>query len=132
MTRFVKRALLVVAATVGVTFAGVVPASATVHEIVGQWCSGQEPLGPPGISGGSQGDNFAEPLIASGVVEEDPVLFRDGFLVAFNYDRPNVKVEGTGVFVVIGEINGQPLYLELIQPNPDFPAFQHCPRLVTG
>jgi hypothetical protein len=131
MTCFVKRALLVVAATVGVTFAGVVPASATVHEIVGQWCSGQEPLNPPGLTGGSHANNFAQPLEASGFIE-GIVPFRDGFLVDFNYDNPNAKVVGTGVFVVIGEVDGAPLYLELITPNPDFPAFRHCPRLGTG
>ena len=131
MKRFVMRALIVVATTVGVMFAQVAPASATVHEIVGQWCSGQEPLGPPGVSGGSRADNFAEPLEASGVIE-GVVPFQDGFLVKFNYDNPNAKVVGTGVFVVIGEIEGQPLYLELIAPDPSFPACQHCPRLVTG
>ena len=131
MKRFVMRALIVAAATVGVMFTQVAPASATVHEIVGQWCSGQEPLGPPGISGGSRADNFAEPLEASGVIE-GIVPFQDGFLVQFNYDNPNAKVVGTGVFIVIGEIDGQPLYLELIAPDPSFPAFQYCPRLVTG
>jgi hypothetical protein len=102
-----------------------------VHEIVGQWCSGQEPLGPPGISGASQADNFARPLVASGF-NTGVVPFQDGFLVQFNYDNPNSKVVGTGVFVVIDQINGMPLYLELIAPDPSFPAFQHCPRLATG
>ncbi|MGH3838365.1 MAG: hypothetical protein ACRDSF_22125 [Pseudonocardiaceae bacterium] len=131
MKRFVTRALIVVAATVGVMFAQVAPASATVHEIVGQWCSGQEPLGPPGISGRSPADNFAKPLIASGFIE-GVVPFQDGFLVKFNYDNPNSKVVGTGVFVVIDQIEGQPLYLELIAPDASFPAFTHCPRLATG
>ncbi|MGH8824234.1 MAG: hypothetical protein ACRDVN_07150 [Jiangellaceae bacterium] len=131
MKRIVMRAVIVMAATVGVMFAHVAPASATVHEIVGQWCSGQEPLGPPGISGGSRADNFAKPLEASGLIE-GVVPFQDGFLVKFNYDNPNAKVVGTGVFVVIDEIEGQPLYLELIAPDPSFPAFQHCPRLATG
>ena len=131
MKRFVMRAVIVVAATVGVMFAQVAPASATVHEIVGQWCSGQEPLDPPGISGGSQADNFAKPLEASGFIE-GVVPFRDGFLVNFDYDNLNAKVVGTGVFVVIDEIEGQPLYLEVIVPHPSFPAFQHCPRLTTG
>ena len=66
--RFVARAVIVVAATVGIVFAQAAPASATVHEIVGQWCSGQDELAPPGISGGSRADNFAKPLIASGFV----------------------------------------------------------------
>jgi hypothetical protein len=138
LTRFITRALIVVAATLGIVFVQVAPASATVHEIVGQWCSlgapsnnVKEPLGPPGISGGSNADNFARPLAASGV-EIGIVPFQDGFRVNFNFNRPNVKVVGTGQFIVIGEINGAPLYLELIQPNPAFPAFQHCPKLATG
>jgi hypothetical protein len=129
--RLVSRALVVVATTVGLTMAAALPAPATVHEIVGQWCSGNDPLAPPGITGGSKADNFAEPLEASGFIE-GVVPFRDGFLLQFNYDNPNSKVVGTGVFVVIGQIDGQPLYLELIQPDPAFPAFNHCPRLVTG
>jgi hypothetical protein len=112
-------------------FAQVAPASATVHEIVGQWCAGQGELGPPGVSGGSQADNFAQPLNASGFIE-GIVPFQDGFLVKFNYDNANAKVVGTGVFVVIGEVDGAPLYLELITPDTSFPAFQQCPRLATG
>jgi hypothetical protein len=131
MKRFVTLALIVVAATVGIVFAQVVPASATVHEIVGQWCSGQDPLGPPGISGDSQADNFAKPLNASGFID-GVVPFQDGFLVNFVYDNPNAKVVGTGEFVVIGEVDGAPLYLELITPDSSFPAFQKCPRLTTG
>jgi hypothetical protein len=38
-------------------------------------------------------------------------------------------VVGTGAFIVIGSTPAGPLYLELITPNPDFPAFQHCRRL---
>jgi hypothetical protein len=139
MTRFVTRALVVVAATLGIVFAQIAPASATVHEIVGQWCSrgasGKGELAPPGISDPTK-RNFAQPLVASGVVEEEPVQFDPpgdqpaGFLVKFNYDNPNVKVVPTGVFVVIGQVAGSPLYLELIEPNPDFVAFTHCPNLV--
>jgi hypothetical protein len=131
MKRFVTHALVVGAATAGIVFAQAAPAFATVHEIVGQWCSGHEPLGPPGISGGSRADNFAKPLDASGFIE-GVVPFRDGFLVQFNYANPNAKVVGTGVFVVIDPVDGQPLYLELITPDSSFPAFQHCPRLATG
>jgi hypothetical protein len=132
--RIVTRALIAAAATVGIVFAQAAPASATVHEIVGQWCSGQEELAPPGISGGSKADNFAAPLIASGFVTGDLVPFTGsagpGLLVEFNYDLPNVKVEGTGVFVVIDPT--VPLYLELIEPDPNFPAFKACPKLATG
>lgn len=134
MKRFVTRALIVVVATVGIVFAQAAPASATVHEIVGQWCSGQEELAPPGISGGSKADNFAKPLSASGFVTGNLVPFTGsagpGLLVEFNYDLPNVKVVGTGVFVVIDP--AVPLYLELIEPDPNFPAFKACPKLATG
>jgi hypothetical protein len=130
-----------VAATLGIVFAQVVPASATVHEIVGQWCSRGAPQGtgskgelaPPGISPPTaKPENVAKPLFASGFLQEDPVPFRDGFLLQANYDNPNVKVVGTGVFVVIGQVNGLPLYIEEITPDLSFPAFaDRCPNLVT-
>ncbi|MGC5584550.1 hypothetical protein [Ornithinimicrobium sp. W1665] len=108
------------------------PASATVHEIVGQWCSGQGELSPPGISGGSKADNFAKPLQASGFIG-GLAPHNDGMRIVFNYDQPNSKVMGTGVFVEIGTVptpeGTVPLYLELIEPDPDFPAFRHCPKL---
>jgi hypothetical protein len=85
----------------------------------------------PGISGGSQAGNFAKPLEASGFIA-GIVPFRDGFRIQFSYANPNAKVVGTGVFVVIGQVDGKPLYLELIQPDPSFPGFQRCPRLATG
>ena len=128
MTRTLSRcaAVLVAAAAVAIPAA---PAHATVHEIVAQWCSGQDPLAPGGISGGSQADNFAQPLFASGFIGE-PVPFTGpegpGLLVVFNYDHPASKVQGTGVYVVIGSTDLGPLYIELIEPDPGFPAFQHC------
>lgn len=132
--RYIARALVVMAATFGLVFAQAAPASATVHEIVAQWCSGHDELAPPGITGRSKANNFAKPLIASGFVTGNLVPFTGsagpGLLVEFNYDLPNVKVVGTGVFVVIDpEV---PLYLELIEPDPNFPAFKVCPKLATG
>lgn len=134
MKCFVTRALITLAATVSIVFAQAAPASATVHEIVGQWCSGQEPLAPPGISGGSKAENIAKPLIASGFVTGNLVPHTgsagSGLLVEFNYDIPNAKVVGTGVFIVIDPT--VPLYIELIQPDPNFHAFKACPKLTTG
>ncbi|GAA1758081.1 hypothetical protein [Agromyces humatus] len=131
---FVARALIVAAATLGIVFVQAAPASATVHEIVGQWCSGQDELAPPGITGGSKADNFAKPLFASGFISEDLVPFTGdagpGLLIEFNYDNPNSKVVGTGVFVIIDP--SVPIYLELIEPDPNFPAFKACPKLATG
>ena len=123
-------------AAVGIASAAVMvpaaPANATVHEIVAQWCSGQDPLDPPGISGGSNAGNFAKPLNANGFItgtvpftgSEGP-----GLLVSFNYDHPAGKVVGTGIFIVIGATPEGPLYLELIEPDPNFPAFRNCPGL---
>jgi hypothetical protein len=132
--RYIARALIVIAATFGLVFAQAAPASATVHEIVAQWCSGHDELAPPGISGGSKANNFAKPLVASGFVTGNLVPFTGnagpGVLVEFNYDLPNVKVVGTGVFVVIDP--SVPVYLELIAPDPNFPAFKVCPKLATG
>lgn len=132
--RFVTRALIAMAATAGIVFVQAAPASATVHEIVGQWCSGQEPLEPRGISGGSKAENFAKPLIASGFITGDLVPHTGsagpGLLVEFDYDAPNSKVVGTGVFIVVDP--SVPIYLELIEPDPGFPAFKACPKLATG
>lgn len=126
--RFVGRLVVILTSVFGLALFAVPPASATVHEIVAQWCSGHDPLAPPGVSDPTKG-NFAKPLEATGFLA-GVVPFQDGFLVAFDYGVPAAKVVGTGEFVVIGEVEEAPLYLELIEPSPDFPAFQRCPRLV--
>ena len=108
------------------------PASATVHEIVSQWCSGHEELAPPGITGGSSADNFAKPLNSNGFIRGTVPYTGTagpGLLVDFDFDHPASKVVGSGQYVVIGLTPAGPLYLQLIEPDPDFPAFQHCPRL---
>lgn len=106
-----------------------VPAHATVHEIVAQWCSGQDELGPPGISDGEK-RNFAQPLNAAKIVIEivDPVA--QTILITFDYDHPAVKVQSTGITIPIGTTeDGFVVLLDVIEPNPDFPAFRHCPAL---
>ena len=137
--RFVTRALIVAAATLGIVFAQIAPASATVHEIVAQWCSrgasGKGALGPAGISDPTK-RNFAQPLNASrfigATVPFDPPGDQlPGLLIKFNYDNPNVKVVGTGNYVQIGQVGVQPLYIEEITPDSSFAAFQRCPNLVT-
>jgi hypothetical protein len=138
LTRFVTRALIVVAATLGIVFAQVAPASATVHEIVGQWCSrgasGKGELAPPGISPPTaKPENVAKPLFASGFITGTRDFIGSagpGQLITVNYNNPNVKVVGTGVYVAIDPT--VPLYIELIKPNPAFPAFKSCPKLATG
>ena len=108
-----------------------VPAQAVVHEIVAAWCSGTE-LEPPGLTDPTK-SNFAKPVNANGFVGSavfNPTL--GGLLVTFNYDHPASKVEGSGQFVQIGATpTGTPIFIELVEPDSDFPAFAHCPRLAT-
>ena len=123
------RASGVIVAVVLAVLINAVPAHAVVHEIVAAWCAGQE-LEPPGIADPSK-KNFAQPVNANGFVGE-PVFNEDlgGLLVTFNYDHPASKVEGAGIFIQIGATpDGTPIFIELVVPDPDFPAFKHCPRL---
>jgi hypothetical protein len=110
---------------------GSLPASATVHEIVGQWCSGHDDLNPTGITGGSNAANFARPLVAKGFVGEpffEPSLAC--VLIPFNYDHPAAKVIGTGVFIQVDTLpDVTPVFIELIEPDPDHPAIAHCVNL---
>ena len=119
----------VVAAAVVAFGLAVEPAYATVHEIVAQWCSGHEELGPPGISDPSK-ENFARPLRAAGVVIEIRDEDAKTVLITFDYDHPAVKVQSSGIIIPIGmDEEGFTVLLDLIEPNPDFPAFQQCPAL---
>jgi len=76
----------------------VLPATATVHEITGKFCSGgQGEEFPPGLSGGSNADNFAKPLVASGAVESVTPFAGDGvngpgMLITLDFDNPNLKL----------------------------------------
>ena len=94
-----RRAVLaaVLAAMALMTFA--IPASATVHEITGMFCAGEHgnPF-PAGLTGGSNADNFAKPLFATGFIESvDPNFAGDGVngagvLITFNFDHPASKL----------------------------------------
>lgn len=117
-------ALTGLALAIGAVVVPAAPASATIHEIVAQWCSGKGPLEPPGIQSGR---NFAQPVFANGFIG-DTVPFRDGSLIEFNFNLPSSKVIGTGTYIVIGSTPAGPLYVQLIKPDPNFPAFKACPR----
>ena len=106
-----------------------VPVEATEHEIVAQWCSGHDSLEPHGISRpGSR--NFAQPLNAMGIVLFVPIEGTNDVLVTFDFDHPATKVQSSGVRVPIGETpGGGTLFLDVPEPDPNFPAFQHCPAL---
>lgn len=106
-----------------------VPVHATVHEIVAQWCSGHEELGPPGISDPEK-KNFARPLQAAGVVIEVRDEVAQTVLITFDYDHPAVKVQSSGIVIPIGvDEEGFTVLLDLVEPDPDFPAFRQCRAL---
>ena len=108
---------------------GSVPANATVHEIVAQWCSGQDELAPPGISD-DQKRNFAQPLNATKAVLQIVDQDAKTILITFDYDHPAVKVQSTGMTIPIGMTpDGFVVLLDLIEPDPNFPAFRHCRML---
>ena len=77
-------------------------AEALVHEIVGAYCSGggvgvigtDGDLEPPGLAGGSNANNFARPVIASGAVDVSTFT---------TTDKPNLKYPaGVSVFGPLG------------------------------
>jgi hypothetical protein len=74
------------------------PASATVHEITGMFCAGEHGNHfPAGLSGGSNADNFAKPLFATGFVESVEPYAGDGVngpgvLITFDFDNPASKL----------------------------------------
>jgi hypothetical protein len=106
-----------------------VPAHATVHEIVAQWCSGHDPLEPNGLSRpGSK--NFAQPLNATGAVitTVDPVA--KTIHISFDYGNNPVKVQKVATIPIgVDPDTGFTILLDLIAPDPDFPAFAHCPNV---
>jgi hypothetical protein len=74
------------------------PASATVHEITGMFCAGEHGNHfPAGLSGGSNADNFAQPLFATGFIESVAPYAGDGVngpgvLITFDFDNPASKL----------------------------------------
>jgi hypothetical protein len=108
------------------------PASATVHEIVGQWCAGQGELFPPGISGQANVENDARPLFASGfasIVEDFDGPNGTGTLIAFDFDHPASKIRSLGFFVQIDTLpDGSPLYIEAFEIDTS-KGFANCQRL---
>ena len=119
----------VILATAGIaalTFA--MPSGATVHEMIGKWCSGSAEPTPAGISDPTK-RNFAQPLFASGVATFVPNFDGQGNnLVRFNFDHPAIKIVSLGFNVQIAPN----LFITAWATNDDFPAFQHCPGYVGG
>jgi hypothetical protein len=113
---------LIVMAAVAMLSLGVLaaPASATVH----------------GLSGGSNADNMAQPLFASGFASivapfdpDGPGPAAAGTLIAFDFDHPAAKIVGLGFFVQIDTLpDGSPLYIEAFELDTS-DGFTNCARL---
>jgi hypothetical protein len=105
----------------GLLLASVVPASATIHEIVASFCSGGNGnVFPPGQSDFTK-RSFLRALQASGAVTvrvDTPTA--GAITLDFNNDAPNGKFTGNDVFVEA--IPG--VWVEVLEP--DHAAFEHC------
>lgn len=142
--------MVVAGLTAGLMVASTGAASATIHEIVASFCADSHevpsPTGdihnPPGLTpaalgGTSAADNTAQPLLASGVFEvtqadgdefvvAGPATEPGDTLLVIDEDRPNVKFVGTGLFFFAA---ADQVYVEIGQPDPDFPGFANCANL---
>lgn len=89
-----RRALSIAVLAMLTTLALAAPAGATVHEITGMFCAGEDGGNhfPPGIS---TPENFARPLVATGFIESVTPFTGDqgpGVLVTFDFDHPASKL----------------------------------------
>ena len=113
------------ALTLGAILIPAPPASATIHEIVAQWCAGKGELQPPGIQ---DGKNFAQPVVSTKILGPT-IVIPEGLLITFNFDRAPAHVIPTGNIIQIGTTpDGTPLFIQEIEPDPAFAAFAHCPK----
>lgn len=94
-----RRVTLAIVLSAMAAMAIAMPASATVHEITGMFCAGEQGNRTPrGLTGGSNADNFAKPLFATGFVESVDEEFAGdgengpGVLISFDFDHPASKL----------------------------------------
>lgn len=93
-----RRVFSIAVLTAMAVMAFAAPASATVHEITGMFCAGEHGNRfPAGISGGSNANNVARPLFATGFIESVEAYAGDGVhgagvLITFDFDHPASKI----------------------------------------
>lgn len=123
----IRRLLVLLAAAALLSAVASAPAPAVVHEIVAQWCAGHGELEPPGLSGGSAADNFAQPLFAAGVAQivPYPAGGAGAVLIDFDFSKPQLKIVPTGQIVPI--VPGV-LYVEEFMLDTSA-GFANCARL---
>ncbi len=99
-----RRAILIAVVSAMALVAFALPATATVDELTGMPCSGGNAIGfPPGVSGGSNADNLANALFASGFATFIPGGGPGGAdLISFDENHPASKITLTGGFFPAG------------------------------
>ena len=124
-----KRTVLTLIGTAALVGLAVQPATATVHEITGMFCSEHGNPFPAGLSDPTRG-NFAQPLVKTGFIESitpyDDGVNGPGVLVSFDFEHPASKVVGTGGIIFVGDGT----YLEGFVLDPDA-GFTNC-KLLRG
>lgn len=111
------------------------PATATVHEITGMFCAGEHGNHfPPGLSGGSNADNFAKPLAATGFIESVAPYAGDGVngpgvLITFDFDHPASKLDPHPTLATF--FVGDGTYISAFVFDTDH-GFTNCVRLRGG
>jgi hypothetical protein len=109
----------------GTLLALVAPASATIHEIVGSFCSGGNSNVFPGGQSDFAKNSFLRALQASGAVTVLPNTPTAGAITLdYNDDARAGKFTGSDVFVEA--IPG--VWVEVVEP--DHAAFDHCTNFV--
>lgn len=127
-----RRAISVAALTAMAVLTFAAPASATVHEITGMFCAGENGNHfPAGISGGSNGGNFAKPLFATGFVESVEPYTGDGvngpgILISFDFDHPASKLAPHPTLATFFVGNGT--YITAFEFDAEH-GFTNCVRL---
>lgn len=123
-----KRTVLTLIGTAALVGLAVQPATATVHEITGMFCSERGNPFPAGLSDPTR-DNFAQPLVKTGFIKSIAPYTGTagpGVLVDFDFDHPASKVVGTGEIIFVGDGT----YLEGFVLDPDA-GFTNC-KLLRG
>lgn len=73
---------------------------------------------------------FAQPLNAAGVVIVNVDPEAGTIHITFDYDHPAVKVQRLATIPIgVHPDSGFTILLDLVEPDPRFPAFQRCPNL---
>lgn len=135
MHRHLGRLVMTLALAAAISLGSAQPASATIHEIVASFCSGQSVQDPPGQSNFGA-NSFVRALWATGVLvsivpgvpagQEGAAPGTVPLTVNFDFSRPASKFTAIGGYIRVVE-GGTTFYFTA--GVPDHPSFEHCAKL---